>query len=163
MFKLFNRKPTEEHIFAPLTGEAVAIEEVPDPTFSEKMMGDGAAIKPADGTVVSPFDGEVIQVFPTKHAIGLRGKSGVEILIHVGLETVALNGDGFESLVKAGQKVKKGEPLLTFNLEFIKENAANTITSIVVTNSGQGATIDKHTGAESVAGETEIITVHLKS
>ncbi|GER67536.1 putative phosphotransferase enzyme IIA component YpqE [Weizmannia acidilactici] len=161
MFKLFQKKPQEEHIYAPLKGEAVAIEAVPDPTFAEKMMGDGIAIKPVDGKLVAPFDGEVIQVFPTKHAIGLRGTSGLELLIHIGLETVSLNGKGFEAAVKAGDKVKKGDPLITFNLAFIKEWAADSITSIVITNGEKVKSLEKKTGVEALAGETEIMTAQL--
>ena len=89
--KLFGKKEVikEETIMAPLTGTVVQLEEVPDPVFSQKMLGDGIAIMPTDGIVVAPFDGEIVQLFPTKHAIGLRGKSGLEVLIHIGLETVA--------------------------------------------------------------------------
>src|SRR5699024_3774093 len=102
MFKnLFKKKetPKEEQIIAPLSGKVKQLEEVPDPTFSEKMMGEGIAIEPDEGLVVAPFDGEIIQVFPTKHAIGIQGESGLEILIHIGLETVSLKGEGFEVFV----------------------------------------------------------------
>jgi len=157
LFPFFHKKRKEEHIFAPVRGEVVAIEDVPDPIFSEKMIGDGLAIKPSDGHLVSPFDGEVIQVFPTKHAIGIRGESGLELLIHIGLETVSLNGEGFKTAVQAGDQVKKGAPLLTFNLAFIKENAADTITSIVITNGEIVKSLDKKTGIEAVAGKTEIM------
>ena len=101
--KLFGKK--EEPIktvqlLAPITGTALSLDNVPDPVFSEKMMGDGIAIEPSEGIVVSPVDGEIIQVFPTKHAIGIRAKNGTEILIHIGLETVSLKGEGFETHVK---------------------------------------------------------------
>ncbi|MEZ0117883.1 PTS sugar transporter subunit IIA [Heyndrickxia coagulans] len=160
MFKLFQKKPKEERIFAPVRGQVVAIEEVPDPTFSEKMMGDGIAIKPTEGLLVAPFDGEVVQVFPTKHAIGLRGASGLELLIHIGLETVTLNGEGFETAVKAGDKVKKGDTLITFDLALIQEKATDTITSIVVTN-GEAVHLDKKINLDAVPKETVVMTAQL--
>ncbi|MGG3965307.1 PTS sugar transporter subunit IIA [Heyndrickxia faecalis] len=157
LFPFFHRKRKEEHIFAPMGGEVTPIEEVPDPIFSEKMIGDGVAIRPIEGRVVSPFDGEVIQIFPTKHAIGLRGESGLEVLIHIGLKTVSLDGKGFETVVQAGDKVEKGDPLIRFNLEFIKANAADTITAIIITNGELVKSLEKSTGVEAVAGQTEIM------
>jgi len=95
------------------------LEEVPDPVFAQKMMGDGIAIEPTEGTVVSPVNGEIVQFFPTKHAIGIKSETGVEVLIHVGLETVGMKGEGFEGLVEVGDKVKVGTPLLTFDIDQI--------------------------------------------
>ena len=118
----------------PLQGQLVPIETVPDPVFSQKMMGDGFAIQPANGTVVSPVDGEVISVFPTKHAVSLKNENGKEILIHVGLETVSLNGEGFTSFVKDGQKVKKGQKLLEADFDFIKNKVPSIVTPVVFTN-----------------------------
>lgn len=157
LFPFFHRKRKEEHIFAPMGGEVTPIEDVPDPIFSKKMIGDGVAIRPLEGRAVSPFDGEVIQVFPTKHAIGLRGESGLEVLIHIGLETVSLEGKGFETVVQTGDKVEKGDPLIRFNLEFIKANAADTITAIIITNGELVKSLEKSTGVEAVAGQTEIM------
>jgi len=124
----------EEVAFAPLSGKMISIEEVPDPVFSQKMMGDGIAIEPNEGVVVSPVEGEIIQLFHTKHAIGIRSKSGAEILIHIGLETVNMNGEGFEAHVKEGDKVNVGDKLITCDLDLIKEKAASTITPMVITN-----------------------------
>lgn len=118
----------------PLEGQILSIDNVPDPVFSEKMMGDGFAIQPTNGTVVSPVDGEVISVFPTKHAVSLRDRNGREILIHVGLETVSLNGEGFTSLVKDGQKIKKGQKLLEADFDSIKDKVPSIITPVVFTN-----------------------------
>ncbi len=81
------------------------------------MVGDGIAIEPSEGIVVAPFDGEIVQLFPTKHAIGLRGKSGLEVLIHIGLETVSLQGEGFEAFIKQGDQVKMGDKLITFDMD----------------------------------------------
>lgn len=127
-------KANEEILISPITGEMKQITEVPDPVFGEKMMGDGFAILPTEGKVVSPINGEVVQVFPTKHAIGLRSDKGLEVLIHFGLETVALKGEGFEAHVTEGQKVKAGDLMLTVDLEFLKAQGKQLITPVVMTN-----------------------------
>ena len=140
MFKgLFKKKQPNDQdpMLVPLKGKVVNLEAVPDPVFAEKMMGDGFAIDPADGTIVSPIDGEVITIFPTKHAISLKSKQGREILIHVGLETVQLNGDGFTPLVMDGQKVKKGQELLKVDFDAIKEKVPSILTPVVFTNLGE--------------------------
>ena len=137
MFKgLFKKKQPNDQdpMLVPLKGKIVHLETVPDPVFAEKMMGDGFAIDPADGTIVSPVDGEVITIFPTKHAISLKSKQGREILIHVGLETVQLNGEGFTPLVMDGQKIKKGQELLKVNFDAIKEKVPSILTPVVFTN-----------------------------
>ncbi|MDC3413265.1 PTS glucose transporter subunit IIA [Aquibacillus sp. 3ASR75-11] len=134
---LFGNKETDVYIKAPATGKVVSLEEVPDPTFSQKMMGEGVAIEPAEGKVVAPMDAEIVQVFPTKHAIGLKSKSGIELLIHIGLETVGMNGEGFEAHVKQGDKVKVGDPLVSFDLDLIKQKASSTVTPVIITNSDQ--------------------------
>jgi len=162
--KLFGKKEVlkEETILAPLTGSVVQLTDVPDPVFSEKMLGDGIAIMPTDGTVVAPFDAEIVQVFPTKHAIGLRGKSGLEVLIHIGLETVALNGEGFESFVQQGDHVKAGDKLVTFDMTFVGEKANSIVTPITLTN---GEIVESFTVSEEspvTAGETVLIQVKIK-
>lgn len=121
----------------PVKGKILPISEVPDQVFSEKMMGDGFAIEPEDGTYVSPVDGEIISVFPTKHAVGIRAKSGLEILVHIGLDTVELKGQGFNVYVKEGDLVKQGDALVKVDLAYIKENATSHISPIVFTNLGE--------------------------
>lgn len=135
--KLFKKKSETElvDVFSPLSGKVVALEDVPDPVFSQKMMGEGIAIVPDKGELVSPIDAEVVQVFHTKHAIGLRTMPGLELLIHIGLETVELEGEGFEVLVDVGKKVKCGDPLVNFNIELIKSRGKEIITPIIITNS----------------------------
>ncbi|WP_257148455.1 PTS glucose transporter subunit IIA [Bacillus sp. AFS073361] len=118
----------------PIEGDIIPITEVPDQVFSQKMMGDGFAIVPTKGSVVSPVDGEVMNVFPTKHAIGIKSKQGYEILIHVGMDTVNLKGEGFTVLIKEGEKITKGQEILKFDLDFIKKSAPSTITPIIFTN-----------------------------
>ena len=137
MFKgLFKKKQPndQDSMLVPLKGKIVHLEVVPDPVFAEKMMGDGFAIDPADGTIVSPVDGEVITIFPTKHAISLKSKQVREILIHVGLETVQLNGEGFTPLVMDGQKIKKGQELLQVNFDAIKDKVPSILTPVIFTN-----------------------------
>lgn len=148
---LQNEVTTDEVIHAPLQGELVSITEVPDEVFSAKMMGDGFAIIPTDGTVVSPVDGNVINVFPTKHAIGLQSEGNREILIHVGLDTVHLEGKGFEILIEQGENVKAGQPLLKADLDYIEQNAKSIITPIVFTNlqEGENLTIQKQGNVET--------------
>ena len=112
--KLFGKKEKDPVIktvavYSPITGTLALLEDVPDPVFSQKMMGDGVAVTPEIGIAVSPVDGEILQLFPTKHAIGIKAENGAEILIHIGLETVGMNGEGFTAFIKAGDKVKKGD------------------------------------------------------
>ncbi len=120
-------------VHAPLTGEVTRLSEVPDQVFSEKMIGDGIAIKPSQGEVRAPFNGKVQMIFPTKHAIGLVSDSGLELLIHIGLDTVKLNGEGFTLHVEEGQEVKQGDLLINFDLDYIRNHAKSDITPIIVT------------------------------
>src|SRR5690554_5542662 len=116
MFKnLFKKtkKVTEEVVYAPVNGEIVDITDAPDPTFAEKLLGEGIAIEPSDGEFVSPVNGEIINIFPTKHAIGILSEAGVEYLIHIGIDTVSLDGEGFTAHIKQGDKVKVGDPLVS--------------------------------------------------
>ncbi|MRG86320.1 PTS system trehalose-specific EIIBC component [Salinibacillus xinjiangensis] len=152
----------EETIYAPLTGKVLPLGDVPDPTFAEKMMGDGVAIEPTDGKVIAPLDGEIMQIFPTKHAVGLRSHAGVEILIHIGLDTVALEGEGFEAHIQQGDQVKKGDPLVTFDLDFIKEKASSHITPIVITNGDALETFEKTEETNAEAGNTVLFQTKVK-
>lgn len=123
-----------EIIFAPMKGNVVPLTEVPDKTFANKLVGDGIAIEPEEGVVIAPVDGKVSLVFETKHAIALETDSGVEILIHVGIDSVKMNGEGFKTFVKNGDRVKAGDILLEMDLNLLKEKASSTITPIVITN-----------------------------
>jgi glucose-specific phosphotransferase system IIA component len=122
------------NLAAPLKGEVIPLTEVPDDTFASRMLGDGFAIDPSEGLVCSPADAEVVQVFRTQHALGLRTDEGLEILIHVGIDTVKMNGEGFKALVTEGQRVKKGDKLLEFDLELVKSQAKSAITPVIFTN-----------------------------
>ncbi|GAA0595487.1 PTS glucose transporter subunit IIA [Virgibacillus siamensis] len=158
MFKnLFGKK--EVSVAAPMNGNLVQLSDVPDPVFNQKMMGDGIAIQPDDGKVVAPVDGEIIQIPETKHAIGLRTADGVEILIHIGLESVSLKGEGFTVKTEVGKSVSTGDELLEFDLEYVREHAADTVTPIVITNSQETEKTFVMTEEKSCkAAETVIIT-----
>ena len=126
---------TTSDICSPLTGQVKDITTIEDDVFSSGMLGQGIAIEPTDGQVLSPVDGVVTSVFPTKHAIGVTSDDGVEILIHIGIDTVSLNGEGFESFVKQNDRVQKGDLMLRVDLDKIKAAGLSVITPIVVTNS----------------------------
>ena len=140
--KLFGKKL--EGIYAPIAGKAVAITEVPDPTFAEGMLGNGIAIEPADGKVYAPCDATVDMMFDTGHAVSLVAESGAEILIHVGLETVGLEGKPFTVHVQNGDKVKKGQLLIEADLEAIKAAGLPTITPVLICNTDDYLTFKTH-------------------
>ncbi|MFI3836394.1 glucose PTS transporter subunit IIA [Streptococcus equinus] len=133
---------TNIKIFSPLSGKLIALSEVKDEVFASGAMGNGIAILPSEGRVVAPADAEVTLLFPTKHAIGLKTTEGAEILIHVGMDTVTLNGKGFESHVSVGDKVQKGQTLLTFDIEEIKKADLTTVTPIIITNTADYQSIN---------------------
>jgi len=129
-------------VVSPIKGEAVTIDKVNDPTFAQEMLGKGVAIKPAEGKVVSPVNGEITILFETKHAVSIKSDGGVEILIHIGLDTVNLKGEHFESYVKVGDKVKIGDLLIKFHEEKIKEAGYDTITPMIVCNTFEYADVN---------------------
>lgn len=129
-------------MISPIRGQIIPLSAVHDEAFASEALGKGFAIAPAEGKVVAPFDGKIAAIFPTKHAIGLVSETGVEILIHVGLNTVELNGKYFEALVEADEIVKKGQPILTFDLEKIQAAGYDTQVPIVVTNTPQYSSIE---------------------
>ncbi len=150
----------EEAIFvSPLTGEIKSISEVPDPVFSEKMMGDGFAILPTHGTIVSPVNGKIINLFPTKHAIGIESDSGREVLIHIGIDTVKLEGKGFEALVSQDDQVVIGQPLLNVDLNYVSERAPSIITPIVFTNLKEGEEVRLKKQGNVEIGDKGIIEI----
>lgn len=128
-------KAVMSDIKSPLTGEAISLKNVSDPVFADEIMGKGIAIIPTNGKVVSPIDGIIEMVFETKHAIGIKGENGVELLIHVGIDTIKLGGKHFTSHIKQGDKVKVGTLLVEFDIDGIKEEGYDCTTPIIVTNS----------------------------
>ena len=142
----------------PLSGEMIPLEDIDDPVFSSGAMGKGIGIEPSDGIVVAPFDGKVVTIFPTKHAIGLVSHNGVEVLIHVGLDTVQLDGKHYEAFVETDAVIKKGQKLITFDIEGIKKDGYQTTTPVIITNTADYLdvipTISRYVGLED-----EVLTV----
>ena len=131
---IYREAKENETILAPLDGKVISLKEVPDPTFSQGLMGKGIAIEPSDGVLVSPIDGTITLLFETKHAIGIETDSGVELLIHIGIDTVKMNGEGFKSFIKQGERVTAGQKLIEFDLDLVKVKSPSAITMILVTN-----------------------------
>ncbi len=150
-------------LIAPLTGIMMPIEQVPDPVFAKKMVGEGFSIDPLNGQLVSPIAGEVIDLQPSGHAVTIRSQEGLEILIHIGLDTVKMQGEGFDTKVKEGQSVDIGDSLIDFDLDVIANNAKSLLTQVVVTNSERVASVTPVTGlvnaGEDVAAEFELAEV----
>ncbi|WP_262492357.1 PTS sugar transporter subunit IIA [Macrococcoides bohemicum] len=126
-------------------GEAMNIEQVNDPVFSQKMMGEGYAVIPSDETIVAPVDGEIVSIFPTKHAIGIKTAEGIEVLVHMGIETVSMTKPASRVVVNDGQKVKVGDTLAIMDIEAVKAEGKDTTIIIVITNSDhvEALTLDK--------------------
>ena len=141
-------------LFTPVAGTVHPIEEAPDEAFAGKMMGDGYFVYPTEDTVYAPEDGEVVFVFDTKHAIGMKAADGTEYLLHIGVDTVALGGQGFEVFVEGGQKVKKGDRLMTFDDAYIKEHAKSDACLVIFTGLGEGRAVSlTKTGAVKALDE----------
>ena len=154
--KLFGKKTDD--FYAPMAGKAVPITEVPDPTFAECMLGNGIAIEPAEGKVYAPCDATVDMMFDTGHAVSLVADCGAEVLIHVGLETVSLEGKPFSVHVANGDKVKKGQLLLEADLEAIKAAGLPTITPMLICNTDEYPTFNTFVGKE-VTNEDVVIAL----
>lgn len=153
--KLFRNLLTKGNITvgAPVAGELVSIKEVSDPTFGEEIVGKGVAVIPSDNRICAPVDGKVATVFPTGHAVAVVGGDGEEILIHVGLDTVQLNGKFFTIHVEADQEVKKGDLLLEADLEQIKAAGYDIITPVVICNPDEFADIQAETPGRVSVGD----------
>lgn len=139
MFKniLKNKDKSKEDflvLYNPIQGKIISLEEVPDEVFAQKMLGEGFAISPIEGSLYSPVDGEIKMLFPTLHALTIETKKGIELLIHIGIDTVELEGTGFNSHIKLGDKVKKGQILINFDIETIKKQKKSLVTPVVITN-----------------------------
>lgn len=142
---LFGRKKTE--FVSPMGGRLMPVTEVEDQAFSSKMLGDGFAVDLTDGRVVAPFDGEVTAAFPTGHAYGLKRTDGLECLIHIGMDTVQLEGRGFDVKVQPGDKVKKGQVLVNVDLELVRESGKSLVSPVVFVNGEQITLLKKGTVA----------------
>jgi len=130
MFGFLKRKTRE--ILSPVDGEVVEIERVDDEVFANKMVGDGVAVIPMSDTFCAPIDGVVNKIFSTNHAYSVKSDKDIEVMVHIGLETVALKGEGFERLVNEGERVRAGDPVIRVDLPYISEHARNIITPVVI-------------------------------
>ena len=142
---MFHKK-TEPVVYATQTGTVFPIEESPDPVFAEKILGDGVFIRPADGNVYAPIAGKIRLVADTKHAYGILGADGLEILIHIGIDSVDLDGKGFTAHVKPGQKVKAGTLLCETDLELFQKSGIAPDTMVLITNKDQFKPVQKGSG-----------------
>ena len=145
-------------ITSPMQGAVVALKDVPDTTFAAGVLGQGIAIEPTEGRVVAPVDAEVTTIFPTGHAVALRTDEGVDVLIHVGINTVSMEGKGFVKHVENNQRVKAGDLLMEFDIDAIKEAGLSTVTPIVIPNAAEFVHVDA-TEAETVAFGAELLAV----
>lgn len=140
--KLGQKFSSKKCVYMPITGKVISLSEIKDGVFSEGILGKGVGIIPEEGIVYAPFDGEVILIADTKHAIGLKSTQGVELIIHVGMDTVEMKGKGFSQQVKVGDSIKCGQQIMTFSLEEIRKSGYATTTAVIVTNSDQFKTIE---------------------
>ncbi|WP_255562005.1 N-acetylglucosamine-specific PTS transporter subunit IIBC [Zooshikella harenae] len=146
-------------LVAPVSGEIVAIEDVPDPVFAQKMAGDGIAINPTGDTLVAPCEGVIGKIFRTNHAFTLTTDAGVELFVHFGVDTVNLKGEGFERLMEEGKHVKPGDPVIRLNLPLLQKTAVSVLTPVVISNGDQFASLEKKSG-QVTAGEDPILVLN---
>lgn len=158
MLGFLKGKAKGNFIYSPCKGDLMSLTEVPDPTFAEKMLGDGFAVIPSEGKIYAPSDGEITTVFETRHAICMTNTMGVELLIHVGLDTVTLKGEAFTVHVSEGDQVKKGDLLMDVDLEKIQAAGLHTVTPVIICNTDEFAHIDLQKEG-SVTNEDEVLKI----
>ena len=141
MFGFMKRKVRE--VYAPVDGQVIALESVDDEVFSQKMVGDGVAIVPVSGNFTAPIDGIVSKIFSTNHAYSIKSDKDLEVLVHIGLETVALKGEGFTRIASEGDKVKAGDVIIEADLNYIREHAKDIITPILISDESDVKEITK--------------------
>ncbi|WP_071608868.1 N-acetylglucosamine-specific PTS transporter subunit IIBC [Entomohabitans teleogrylli] len=154
-----NPKATVVALVSPITGEVVALDEVPDEAFASKVVGDGVAVKPTDKIVVAPAAGTIVKIFNTNHAFCLATDNGAELVIHLGIDTVALNGQGFKRLVEEGAEVKAGQPVLELDLEFLNANARSMMSPVVCSNIDDFGGLVIQAQGQVVAGQTPLFEI----
>lgn len=157
MFDLFKKKKDID-LYAPVVGETVSLEKVPDKIFADKLMGDGIGFIFEGNTVCAPCDGKISMIANTLHAFGITAANGAEILVHIGLDTVTLEGKGFKAMVAAGEKVKKGTPIIEIDRDIMKQNNINLITPMIITNSDEFNFEIENSDKHVIAGESKVIT-----
>ncbi|MDR3595996.1 PTS glucose transporter subunit IIA [Clostridium sp.] len=162
MFNIFKKNSIKEtKLFAPITGKTIELSKVPDQVFAEKLAGDGVAIDTVGDVVVAPTDGELTLVFNTKHAFAMTLDNGTELLVHIGIDTVSLNGEGFEQLAEAGIKVKAGTPIIKIDRDLILDKGFSLITPVLITNMDSVKELEPTVGKDVIAGQDEVISFTL--
>ena len=145
-------------IIAPLSGEIVKIEDVPDVVFAEKIVGDGVAIKPSGNKIVAPLNGKIGKIFETNHAFAIESDEGIELFVHFGIDTVELKGEGFKRIVEEGQQVKVGDTIIEIDLPLLESKAKSVLTPVVISNMETVVELTKLSGSVE-AGKTPIMRV----
>lgn len=159
MFGFLKKKSVPKELKAMVNGQVISVTEVKDDVFSSCMLGKGIAIHPADGTVVAPVDGEISVVMEgTNHAVGIKVAEGFDLLIHIGIDTVSLNGEGFTSYIKMGQKVKAGDKLITFDKALVESKGLCADVILIALDNPALPELTYKTGMTAVAGETAVAT-----
>ena len=141
MFGLLKRKPRT--VYAPIDGKVIPLEDVDDEVFAGKLAGDGVAIVPVGDTFCAPIDGEVVKIFPTNHAYIIQGEKDLGVMVHIGLESVALQGKGFERLAGEGDRLKAGDPVIRVDMAYLSEHAKDTVTPILITEESRVKSLEK--------------------
>ena len=161
MFKNIHQKKTDANsIFTPADGKFVSLETVPDPIFSNKLVGEGFAVNPSNGNIVSPVAGEVTHISHTNHVMTIRNSEDIDVLIHIGLETASIKGDYFKAIVTMGQSVQKGDPLIEFDLDYLNKNAFSPLILVILPNiKNKNYSIIWQDAVTLAAGETKVLSV----
>ena len=146
-------------LVSPITGDVVALDQVPDEAFASKAVGDGVAVKPTDKIVVSPAAGTIVKIFNTNHAFCLETEKGAEIVVHMGIDTVALEGKGFKRLVEEGAQVSAGQPILEMDLDYLNANARSMISPVVCSNIDDFSGLINKAQGHVVAGQTPLYEI----
>lgn len=165
MFNFFKKNKDKDicKLVAVVEGKTIPLSEVADPVFAQKMAGDGVAIEPTGDVIVAPADGELTLVFETKHAFAMTLDNGIELLVHVGIDTVNLKGEGFEQLAEAGKHIKAGTPILKIDRELLKSKNVSLTTPVLITNVDKVNKLTAIEGHEVQPGETVVLEYTIKS
>jgi PTS system glucose-specific IIA component len=160
--KMFDFMKRNFRLVAPISGKVIGLEQVPDEIFSQKMAGDGIAVEAIGDLVVAPADGDLTFIFRTNHAFGMSLDNGVELLVHIGLDTVGLAGEGFERLVQEGKSVKAGEPIIRIDRNFVLERGCSLVSPVLITNVDSVRFLSQNIGESVKAGEDIVLEYKLK-
>ena len=162
MLSIFKSKKKVYELYSPVNGKSVDLSDVPDKVFANKLMGDGIAFNLEDSLVCAPCDGELTMLTPTRHAFGIKADNGAEILVHIGLDTVNLNGEGFKVIAVQGKRLKKGTPIIEVDLELLKQKGFDLTTPMIVTNGSEFELKIEPVEQQVSIGETLVITINKK-